>query len=167
MLFLFRQFSSFAVVSIIATIVHYCVLIGLVELADAAPVTAALAGYSTGGTVSYVLNRRHVFHSTAPHEIAASRFATVAAAGFGLTYLLMSFFVQKAHVPYLLAQIATTCLVMFFNFAAHRMWTFHHRGPGPSRSPAGAQGQRTSGGSEDNIASTLPPVFKPKIVPRS
>jgi hypothetical protein len=30
-----------------------------------------------------------------------------------------------------------------------------------------AHGQRTSGGIEDRIESTLPPVFNPKIVPRS
>jgi hypothetical protein len=29
------------------------------------------------------------------------------------------------------------------------------------------QGQRTVGGIDDRIASTLPPVFRPKMVPRS
>lgn len=33
------------------------------------------------------------------------------------------------------------------------LWAFH--------------GQRTSGGIDDKIDSTLPPVFRPKIVPRS
>jgi putative flippase GtrA len=121
---LFRQFSSFIMVSIIATGVHYCVLIGLVEIGGVSAVAAALAGYSTGGTVSYTLNRRHVFRSNAPHELAASRFAVVAAVGFGLTYLFMSLLVNNVHVPYLPAQVATTGIVMIWNFAAHRMWTF-------------------------------------------
>jgi len=32
---------------------------------------------------------------------------------------------------------------------------------------AGRYGQRTVGGIEDRIEATLPPVFRPKIVPRS
>jgi putative flippase GtrA len=124
MFHLFRQFSSFTVVSVIATSVHYCVLIALVEITGVSAVAAALAGYSAGGTVSYALNRRHVFHSNAPHEVAATRFAFVAAAGFGLTYLFMSLLVQRAHVPYFPAQVATTVIVMAWNFAAHKLWTF-------------------------------------------
>lgn len=88
----------------------------------------ALIGYSAGGTVSYALNRRHVFRSTAPHEVAASRFAVVTAVGFGLTYLFMAFLVQRAKVPYLPAQVATTGIVLVWNFAAHRMWTFPANG---------------------------------------
>jgi putative flippase GtrA len=121
---LIRQFSSFLVVAFIATGVHYALLIGLVEIAGVSAVAAALAGYSTGGAVSYTLNRRHVFRSNAPHELAASRFAVVATVGFGLTYLFMSLLVDSAHVPYLPAQVATTIIVMIWNFTAHRMWTF-------------------------------------------
>ena len=39
--------------------------------------------------------------------------------------------------------------------------------PGPPWPGAGDQGQRTSGGSDIRIASTLPPVFSPNSVPRS
>ena len=124
MAYLFRQFSSFVVVGFIATGVHYALLIGLVELAGISAVAAALAGYGAGGTVSYCLNRRHVFHSDLPHQAAVSRFALVAAVGFGLTYVFMSLLVEKAAVPYLPAQVATTGIVMLWSFAAHKIWTF-------------------------------------------
>jgi putative flippase GtrA len=124
MIHLFRQFSFFVVVGIIATGVHYAVLIALVEIAGLSAVAAALAGYSAGGTVSYTLNRRHVFRSNAPHELAASRFVIVAAVGFALTYFFMSLLVHKARLPYLPAQVVTTGIVMLWNFAAHRTWTF-------------------------------------------
>ena len=124
MTFLFRQFSSFVAVSFIATGVHYALLIALVELAGISAVAAALIGYGAGGTVSYGLNRRHVFRSDRPHHAAASRFALVAAVGFGLTFLFMSLLVNAAGVPYLAAQVATTGIVMFWNFAAHKIWTF-------------------------------------------
>jgi len=38
---------------------------------------------------------------------------------------------------------------------------------GPSLEDPSDQGQRTSGGIEERIESTFPPVFRPKIVPRS
>ncbi|MGH6812828.1 MAG: GtrA family protein [Methylocella sp.] len=124
MTFLFRQFSSFVVVGFIATGVHYALLIGLVEIAGISAVTAALIGYGAGGTVSYGLNRRHVFRSDLPHQATVSRFTIVAAAGFGLTYIFMSLFVHAAGIPYLLAQVATTGIVMFWSFTAHKIWTF-------------------------------------------
>jgi putative flippase GtrA len=124
MTYLFRQFSSFVVVGFIATGAHYALLIGLVEVLGVSAVPAALAGFCAGGTVSYLLSRRHVFRSDAPHEEAVTRFAIVAIVGFGLTYLFMSLLVQKAHIPYLPAQLVTTCIVMLWNFAAHKMWTF-------------------------------------------
>jgi putative flippase GtrA len=124
MTYLFRQFSSFVVVGFIATGVHYALLIGLVEVAGISAVTAALIGYGAGGTISYNLSRRHVFRSNLPHQEAVSRFTLVAAVGFGLTFLFMSLLVNRAGIPYLPAQVATTGIVMLWSFAAHKMWTF-------------------------------------------
>ncbi len=124
MICLLHQFSSFVVVGFIATAVHYALLIGLVEWAGISAVAAALMGFAAGGTVSYILNRRHVFHSDLRHETAASRFLLVAVVGFALTYVFMSLFVRGAGIPYLPAQVATTGIVMLWSFAAHRMWTF-------------------------------------------
>lgn len=119
-----RQFSSFTAVGFIATAVHYGLLAGLVECAGAPPVAAALTGYTGGGIVSYLLSRRHVFRSGAPHVEAAIRFLAVAAAGFALTYLFMSLLAEGAGLPYLLAQLVTTGMVLVWNFTAHRLWTF-------------------------------------------
>ena len=53
-----------------------------------------------------------------------ARFTLVAAVGFGLTYVFMSLLVNRAGIPYLPAQVATTGIVMLWNFAAHKIWTF-------------------------------------------
>jgi putative flippase GtrA len=121
---LFRQFSSFAGVGLIATGVHYATLIGVVEFARMAPPPAALTGSILGAVVSYALNRRHTFRSDLPHRRAGARFALVALVAAALTYLFMTFFVNVAGAPYLPAQAATTGIVMFWTFLAHRMWTF-------------------------------------------
>ena len=90
-----RQLSVFALVGVVATTLHYAVLVGLVELAAWAPVPGALAGYLSGGIVSYYLNRRHTFVSDRPHEETTWRFALVAFVGFCLTYGFMGLFVDR------------------------------------------------------------------------
>lgn len=121
---LFRQLSSFAGVGLIATGVHYALLICLVELARAPAPPAALAGSIAGAVVSYALNRRHTFRSRLPHSQTGGRFALVALGAAALTYGLMSLFVNVAGAPYLPAQVVTTGIVALWTFLAHRLWTF-------------------------------------------
>jgi putative flippase GtrA len=119
-----RQFSSFVGVGMLAAVVHYGLLIGLVEGAATPPVAAALVGYVMGGLVSYGLNRRHTFGSERPHSEAVWRFTLVAGVGFVLTYGFMALLTGQLRLPYLLAQLATTGIVMLWSFAANRFWTF-------------------------------------------
>lgn len=119
-----RQISAFAGVGVMAAVVHYGLLIGLVELGGLPPVPATLAGYIGGGIVSYLLNRRHTYESDRPHGEATWRFAIVAFVGFLLTGLLMHGFVDRLGAPYLPAQLVTTGVVMCWSFLAHKLWTF-------------------------------------------
>jgi putative flippase GtrA len=122
-----RQFTAFALVGVVATALHYAVLIALVELAQWRAVPATLVGYVAGGVVSYILNRRLTFASDRPHEEATWRFALVAFIGFCLTYGFMHVFVERLGAPYLPAQMVTTGLVVFWSFVANRLWTFGAR----------------------------------------
>ena len=119
-----RQLTSFVGVGLLATSLHYLVLISLVQVFGASPVPAALLGYCGGGFLSYSLNKRHTFVSDRPHAEAIWRFALVSAVGFVMTFILMFGLVDKWHRPYLLAQVLTTGIVMVWNFAANRFWTF-------------------------------------------
>jgi putative flippase GtrA len=119
-----RQLATYASVGVGATLAHYVVLIALVEGAGWRAVPATLCGYVVGGVVAYLLNRRHTFASERPHAEATWRFALVAFAGFCVTYVLMSLFVDRWAAPYLPAQIVTTVLAMFVTFALNRRWTF-------------------------------------------
>jgi putative flippase GtrA len=121
---LFRQLTTFIGVGFLATAVHYAVLIVLVEFCSVPAVASALAGFTAGGVVSYFLNRRHTFRSNAPHQQAGRRFAAVAVGGFGLTFAFMTLFVDFGRFSYIPAQAVTTCIVMFWSFAAHRIYTF-------------------------------------------
>ncbi len=121
---LFRQVATYASVGAVATVVHYAILIGLVEAGGWRPVPATLCGYVAGGVVAYVLNRRHTFASDRPHAEAGWRFAFTAFLGFCVTYVLMSLFVERLGAPYLPAQFVTTGLAMVVTFAINRRWTF-------------------------------------------
>jgi putative flippase GtrA len=121
---LLAQFAAFSGVGLLAAVVHYGLLIGLVEAWRVDPVTAALAGYVAGGVVSYSLNRQFTYRSDRPHAQATWRFALVAVVGFFLTWGFMHVFTRWLGLPYLPAQIVTTAVVLFWSFLAHKLWTF-------------------------------------------
>jgi len=119
-----RQFGAFFGVGVVAAIVHYGLLIFLVELAGVRPVPATLCGYVAGGLVSYALNRRLTYASDRPHGEAAWRFAVVSLVGFVLTWACMQALIAWWGLPYLAAQLLTTGVVLFWSFLANKMWTF-------------------------------------------
>lgn len=119
-----HQLLRFTGVGVVAAIVHYGLLVALVEFAATPPVTAALAAFLGGGIASYVLNRRFTFASERPHLAAAPRFAVVAGGGFLLTGIFMHLLAVRMNVHYLAAQVATTLIVMLWTFSLNRLWTF-------------------------------------------
>lgn len=119
-----RQFAAFFGVGVAAAVVHYGLLVALVEGGGADPVPATLAGYVAGGLVSYALNRKHTYGSSRPHREATWRFAVVAFVGFMLTWLFMYAFTAWLGAPYIPAQLVTTGIVMLWSFIAHKAWTF-------------------------------------------
>jgi putative flippase GtrA len=119
-----RQFRNFVGVGAAAAVVHYGLLIGLVEAGAFTPVPATLVGYGAGGIVSYAFNRSLTYESKRPHAEATWRFVIVASIGFALTWLFMGLLAGRLKVPYLPAQLATTGIVLFWNFVANKVWTF-------------------------------------------
>jgi putative flippase GtrA len=119
-----RQFAAFFGVGVVAAIVHYGLLVALVEIGGLEPVPATLAGYVGGGVVSYLLNRHLTYASDRPHAEAGWRFAVVAFVGFLLTWGFMEVFTSWWALPYLPAQLVTTGIVLFWSFLAHKLWTF-------------------------------------------
>ena len=119
-----RQLFAFAIAGAASAVVHYGVLVALVQMARWQPVTATLCGYVAGGFVSYLLNRRLTFVSRRDHRAALPRFVAVAGVGFALTGLIMAVLTGLPGVPYLPAQVVTTGVVLVWSFIAHKIWTF-------------------------------------------
>ena len=122
-----RQFSSFFGVGVIAALVHYVLLVSLVERYRMQAVRATPVGYVAGGLVSYLLNRRHTYASDRPHREAGWRFAVVAVVGFGLTWVCMTLFVRIMGIPYIPAQVLTTGLGLVWSYLMHKFWTFREK----------------------------------------
>lgn len=119
-----RQFVAFFGVGLVAAIVHYGLLMLMVEAFFYDPVSATLAGYIAGGLTSYVLNRLFTYKAERGHLEAGWRFAVVAAIGFALTWLLMAIFTRWLGWHYLPGQVLTTLIVLVWSFLAHKYWSF-------------------------------------------
>ena len=63
------------------------------------------------------------------HAEAVIKFAVVAIAGLSLNTATMFAFTTTMQWHYLLSQVLATCVVLIWNFAANRAWTFVQRTP--------------------------------------
>lgn len=118
------QFASFASAGALGTIAHYLVLLGLVSIFLAHPVTASILGSLVGAMVNYLLSHHWVFRSKRKHSETLSKFVAVGGLGLVLNAAIMYVLVTIASIHYLLAQIAATGIVLFWNFLGNRFWTF-------------------------------------------
>ena len=123
-----RQFLRFAGAGAIGTAVQYVVLIVLVQLAIAGAVAVSFIGFVCGALVNYFLSRRYVFSSNLPHHEAIFKFFVVAVVGLGINTMIMAAGVQWLDLHYLLVQVAATALVLLWNFAGNKSWTFREKG---------------------------------------
>ena len=118
------QFGKFLLVGAFATALQYVVLALLVQTAGMDPVLASSIGYLLSALANYDLNYRLTFRSHVPYFGGMFRFGLVAAAGFMLNGLVIGVGTKALGLHYLLAQVAATVVVLFWNFFANRRWTF-------------------------------------------
>lgn len=129
-----RQFLTFAVVGVMAAIVHFGILALLVETGASGPVMGSAIGFVVAACTSYALNRRFTFNATRDHKGAVPRFALVALGGFLLNAALMELVAVRLGIYYLLAQVVSTLVVMVWNFVGYRLWAFVHADAASSES---------------------------------
>ena len=94
--------------------------------------------------LNYHLRRRLVFRSRRRHRRLLPRYLTVAGVGLGLNAAVMALGTGPLALPYPAAQLAATGLVLGWNFAAHRLWTFR-AAPAAAVAPTLAE-RRADGG---------------------
>lgn len=118
-----RQFARFAMVGAVATAAHYALMIVLIEAADVPVVPATSAGYALGTVVSYLLNRSFTFSVKTGFTRGFVKYAIVIGAGFFINGAIV-WALSRAGLPYMLAQVIATGLVLIWNFAGARLVVF-------------------------------------------
>jgi putative flippase GtrA len=121
------QFVTFFGVGVAATVADWGSFFLLTKFGGLQSVAGALVSYCCGGIVSYLLNRRHTFETDRTHAQAGWRFASVMAVGFTLTGLFMQLFAERWALNEMVSRMLTTGIVFFWNFLAHKTWTFAER----------------------------------------
>ena len=118
------QFTKFTGVGAVATLVHYAILVGLVQLFAFDALPASSAGFAISALLNYGLNYRFTFSSDKRHGPALGRFIVIALIGLALNGAILSFCIAAWNFHYLVAQVTATGIVLVWNFLANRRWTF-------------------------------------------
>ena len=119
-----KQFVNFTGVGAIGTVAHYSVLVFLVELVNINVVTATTIGFIVGAITNYLLNYYYTFKSKKPHLEASVKFFSVATLGAIINSSIMWLLVSRYLLPYMLAQVISTGVVLVWSFITNRLWTF-------------------------------------------
>jgi putative flippase GtrA len=118
------RFLQYAVVGLVATAVHYAILVGFVEAGWVRPGVAAALGAWVGAQVAFVGNAAITFRATARPSLRAWwRFQLTALAGAALSGALVAAGVRLG-VHYLLAQVVATLVALVVTFEINRRWSF-------------------------------------------
>ena len=108
----------------IATGTHYVVTIAAVEALAVPPLHATAVGFATGAVVKYWLNYSVTFRSRARHAPAVARFVVAMAALLALNTLCFALFHRGLGLHYMVAQVATTALLIPPGYVVFRLWVF-------------------------------------------
>lgn len=122
-----KQFIRFAGVGLIGTSAHYLVLVSLVQFGGGDSVWASDIGFVVGALVNYHLNYIYTFRSNKCHREAMLKFFSVATVGLMLNSIVMTALTKELSLHYLFSQLAATGLVLVWNFAGNRFWTFREK----------------------------------------
>jgi putative flippase GtrA len=96
----------------------------LVEVAAVRPVVASTIGFVASIAVSYLLQRRWVFHSPVANRLALPRFLTVTAIGFLLNGSILWVGTEVLDVHYAPVQLVALVVIPVSNYVLNSLWTF-------------------------------------------
>jgi putative flippase GtrA len=117
-------FGRYLLVGLLATAIHYALLVALVELTGAAAAPSAAFGAACGALAAYAGNRHFTFAGGAVHAQALPRFLAVAALGAAANGAIVWTGKEIVGMHYLAAQVVATTVVMWSGFVLNRRWSF-------------------------------------------
>lgn len=122
---LFLQLTRFGLVGISAALVHFTVVVVLVELQWLLPLIANIVAFGLAFQVSYWGHRNWTFSGTQQkHAVALPRFLLVSSLAFvaneSLFYLLMAEF----NLSYIPALVLVLSILPLLVFTVNKLWVF-------------------------------------------
>lgn len=115
----------FAVVGVAATVLHWAVVVCLVEQASMRPLPANVAGWLCAFALSFAGHHRLSFrgHGTSARS-AAQRFLLVSSVGFALNQTGYAVLLNESSTSYELLLAAMLASVAAVTYVANRWWVF-------------------------------------------
>lgn len=119
----------YGVAGLFAAVLYFGAVAGLVEMAGADPVPAAVAATLLVIVTSYLVNRSWVFATDRSHGSAFSRFLAASALSIVVNAALMYLSVHVLEWRYLAGLVLTTAVVPPTNFVINYLWCFRPAAP--------------------------------------
>lgn len=85
--------------------------------------TSSAAGYTLSTLFNYWANSRYAFGGGYSHRRSLPRFLLVAIIGLGINQIVLLIGIYFS-LPILIAQLAATSFVVFWNYFVNAVWTF-------------------------------------------
>lgn len=119
-----KLFSKYTFAGAAGTLIHYFLLILMVEILHTHATIAAFSGATLGALINYLINYYLVFRSQKSHRTAITRFFIIATLGVLLSTSLVHYITGYEPNWYLGGQIAATLLYLLLGFWINKRYTF-------------------------------------------
>lgn len=121
---LILQMVKFGAVGFLCFLIDYGIMLLLTELAGVNYLVSCCISFSVSVIVNYLLSMHFVFAAKADMKKRTQFviFVILSVIGLGLNQLFMWLFVDLVHIPYQIAKLAVTVIVMLFNFVTRKVF---------------------------------------------
>ena len=121
---LILQMVKFGAVGFLCFFIDYGIMLLLTELAGVNYLISCCISFSVSVIVNYLLSMHFVFVAKANMKKRTQFviFVILSVIGLGLNQLFMWLFVDLVHIPYQIAKLAVTAIVMLFNFVTRKVF---------------------------------------------
>lgn len=116
------QALAYTSAGVIGTMVHYAILVILLQGIVSDIVVASTLGAILGGLVNYWLAHRRVFKSQVRHQVALPKFVVVASIGIGINAAVLAAIAKP--LSSIAGQLLASIVVLMFGFVLNRTWSF-------------------------------------------